>query len=130
MVLMQTTNTSAIVNNGISIEFNGLDAAENISLAFNETGDKLVLNFSVPTGEMTEPEEQEPEEQEPETEQPADETEADETLGETETEESADNSAESSSESSGGSSGGGAINFGFLLALSSLLMLRRKTQDK
>ncbi|WP_419811051.1 GlyGly-CTERM sorting domain-containing protein [Bacterioplanoides sp.] len=146
IVLVQTTNTSAIIDNGITVAINGLDAAENIALAFNETGDKLVLSFTVPAGEVTEPVEEEPETEQPVDETPADETPTDETpadetpadetpadeapgddspadnsSGEAEVENGSDNSSESSSS-------GGAVNFGFLLMLGALLLLRRKVQ--
>lgn len=147
IVLAQTTNTSVIIDNGITVAINGLDAAENIGLASNETGDKLVLSFTVPAGEVTEPVEEEPETEQPVDETPVDETPADETpADETPTDETpvdespgddspadnasgeAENTFDNSSENSDSSSSGGAVNFGFLLMLGALLLLRRKVQ--
>ncbi|UTW47059.1 hypothetical protein [Bacterioplanoides sp. SCSIO 12839] len=155
IVLAQTTNTSAIIDNGITVAINGLDAAENIGLAFNESGDKLILSFTVPAGEVTEPVEEEPETEQPADETPTDETPTDETptdetpadeapvdentVDETQADESpsddssADNASgesesDNSSENSDSSSSGGAVNFGFLLMLGALLLLGRKVQ--
>ncbi|GAA6145886.1 hypothetical protein NBRC116585_20040 [Thalassolituus maritimus] len=105
MVLAQTTNTSVIINQNVTVEINGLEAAENVDLTFNETGDKLVLTFSVPEGEVTEP-----------------------VTTTEETNEASDNSEDSNDTDGSGSSGssGGAFNFLILLMIGGGLLFRKK----